>query len=250
MAKASELGASPSAEDAYIWGNGRRSKYSLSKGFVTKGLMQVDFSCTHVYLRRLTKGVDMGMWVTLSSHQGRTVFSLLKASYKDFKSFCVKVWSAEDSVEESCEKEAGLGECLFENLKGGKIMTTSVLLKWDNDRNIVVKYLETKVPDCSTVGLKSIFKQRAEKELSTSHVVKVEQGSEVNKPLWRKKHITMKRMRSEDASGKKVQAVRFMCISRGLEIQALEEESSQIKKLKISVEHVNLKEKEIRQDES
>ncbi|MED6150714.1 hypothetical protein PIB30_075134 [Stylosanthes scabra] len=64
--------------------------------------------------------------------------------------------------------------------------------------------IETKVPDCSTAGLKSFFKQRAEREVSTSHVVKVEHGSEVNKPFERKKQVTMKRMRSEEASEKKV----------------------------------------------
>ncbi|MED6127146.1 hypothetical protein PIB30_085334 [Stylosanthes scabra] len=107
-------------------------------------------------------------------------------------------------VEDLFEKDATLSEFLFENLKGGKILTTSVLLKWDSDRSDVVKYLETKVPDCSTIGLKSFFKQRAEKELSTSHVVKVEQGSEVNKPSERRKPISMKRMRMEDSASKKV----------------------------------------------
>ncbi|MED6200927.1 hypothetical protein PIB30_090053 [Stylosanthes scabra] len=304
------------------------------------------------------KGVDRGVWVTLSSHQGRTVFSLFKATYRDFKKFYVKVRSPEDAipffldenlsekfplywkrnpiqclgVEELSERDAGLCEFLFENLKGGKILTTSELLKWDSNRGAVVKYLETKVLDCSTAGLKSFFKQRAEREVSTSHVVKVEQGSEVNKPSERREPISLKRMRTEDVSGKRVidltegrccgkdveleavvefsrnqqglhgfdesdslsslwserypfsmvadehfqskadvemlkrtgkvaaaryvqvQAARLMCISRGLELQALEEESSQKskradvleleKKLWFATEQVGLKERE------
>ncbi|MED6122380.1 hypothetical protein PIB30_039213 [Stylosanthes scabra] len=68
----------------------------------------------------------------------------------------------------------------------------------------VLVEIETKVPDCSTAGLKSFIKQRDEKEVSTSRVIKTEQGSEVNKPTERKKKINMKRMSSEEASGKKV----------------------------------------------
>ncbi|MED6135609.1 hypothetical protein PIB30_048210 [Stylosanthes scabra] len=306
------------------------------------------------------KGVDRGVWVTLSSHQGRTVFSLFKATYKDFKKFYVKVRSPEDAipfflnenllekfplywkrnpvqclgVEELSERDACMCEFLFENLKGGKILTTSVLLKWDSNRGAVVKYLDTKVPDCSTAGLKSFFKQRAEREVSTSHVVKVEHGSEVNKPVEKRKPISLKRMRTEEVSGKRVidltegrccgrdvvlekvvkfsrsqqglhgfdesdslsslwserypfsivadehfqskadvdllkktgkvaaaryvpvQAARLMCISWGLELQALEEESSQKskkadvleleKKLRFATEQVGLKEKENR----
>ncbi|MED6159361.1 hypothetical protein PIB30_041597 [Stylosanthes scabra] len=94
------------------------------------------------------KGVDMGVWMTVSSHQGCTVLCLFKASYKDFKGFYVKVRSAEDSypffldenfsekfplywnksevqclgVEELCEKDAALSEFRFENLKGGLLV--------------------------------------------------------------------------------------------------------------------------------
>ncbi|MED6171446.1 hypothetical protein PIB30_040826 [Stylosanthes scabra] len=98
----------------------------------------------------------------------------------------------------------GISEFLFENLRGGKILTTSVLLKWESDRSMVIKYLETKVSDCKTTSLKSFFKQRAEKELSSSHVVKVEKGSEVNKPSEKRKPISLKRMRTEETSGKRV----------------------------------------------
>ncbi|MED6116373.1 hypothetical protein PIB30_099723 [Stylosanthes scabra] len=170
------------------------------------------------------KGVERGVWVTLSSHQGRTVFSLFIATYRDFKNFYIKVRSPEDvmpffldenfsqkfplywcrksvqclGVEELSERDAGISEFLFENLRGGKILTTSVLLKWESERSM------TKVPDCNTASLKSFFKQRAERELSSSHVVKVEKGSEMNKPSGKRNPISLKRMRTKETSGKRV----------------------------------------------
>ncbi|MED6184075.1 hypothetical protein PIB30_043925 [Stylosanthes scabra] len=151
------------------------------------------------------KGVDRGIWVALSSHQGRTVFSLFKATYRDFKSFYAKVTSSKDVLPFFLDENHSEKFPLYwsESL-GGKVLTTSELLKWDSNRGAVVKYLETKVPDCSTAGLKSFFKQKAKRELSTSNVVKVKHGSEVNKPSDRKKGISIKRMRSEDTSGKKI----------------------------------------------
>ncbi|MED6176555.1 hypothetical protein PIB30_089394 [Stylosanthes scabra] len=196
------------------------------------------------------KGVDRGVWVTLSSHQGRTVFSLFKAIYRDFKKFYVKVRSPEDAIPffldenlsekfplywkrnpvqclgvgELSERDAGLCEFLFENLKGGKILTTSELLKWDSNRGAVVKYLETKVPDCNTAGLKSFFKQRAEREVSASHVLKVEQGSEVNKPAERRRPVSLKRMRTEDVSGKKViDLTEGRCCGKDVELETVVE---------------------------
>ncbi|MED6181609.1 hypothetical protein PIB30_020873 [Stylosanthes scabra] len=176
------------------------------------------------------KGVDIGMWVTLSSHQGRTVFCPFKASYKDFKEFYIKVRSAEDSfpffldghlaekfplywnkkpsqclgLEELSDRDTGLVEFLFLNLEGGKVLTTSELLKWDSDRESVIDYLESRVSNCNTTSLKSFFKQRAEKEVSSSEVVKIEKGPEVSKPLERRRPVSLKRMRYEEASGKKV----------------------------------------------
>ncbi|MED6120997.1 hypothetical protein PIB30_025953 [Stylosanthes scabra] len=105
------------------------------------------------------KYVDKGIWVTLSSHQGRT---------------------------------------------GGKVLNTSTVLKWDSNKEYVIYYLEEKIPDCNTSSLKSFFKQRAEKELSSSQVVKIEKGTEVNKPVKRRRLVSLKKMRSEEASRKKV----------------------------------------------
>ncbi|MED6153352.1 hypothetical protein PIB30_101155 [Stylosanthes scabra] len=167
------------------------------------------------------------MWVTLSSHQGRTVFCPFKASYKDFKEFYIKVRSAEDSfpffldehlverfplywnkrpvqclgVEELSDRDADLVEFLFLNLKGRKVLNTSEVLKWDSDKESVAK-----IPYCNTSSLKSFFKQRADKELYSSQVLKIEKGSEVNKPAKRRRPVSLKRMRSEEASGRKVDA--------------------------------------------
>ncbi|MED6181121.1 hypothetical protein PIB30_016652 [Stylosanthes scabra] len=150
------------------------------------------------------KGVNRGMWVTLSSHQGRTVFCPFKASYKDFKECYIKRPVQCLGVEELSDRDADLVEFLFQNLKGGKVLTTLELLKWDSEKDSVIDYLESKVPDCNTLSLKSFFKQRAEKEVSSSHVVKVEKGSEVSKPLERRRPVSLKRMRSEEVFGKKV----------------------------------------------
>ncbi|MED6179559.1 hypothetical protein PIB30_001852 [Stylosanthes scabra] len=176
------------------------------------------------------KGVDRGVWVTLNSHQGHSVFCPFKPTYRDFKEFYIKVRSAEDSfpffldehlaerfplywnkrpaqclgVEELSDRNADLVEFLFLNLKGGKVLNTSEVLKWDSDKESVVGYFETKILDCNTSSLKSFFKQRVEKELSSSQVVKIEKGSEVNKPAERKRPVSLKRLRSEEGSGKKV----------------------------------------------
>ncbi|MED6127284.1 hypothetical protein PIB30_086664 [Stylosanthes scabra] len=84
-------------------------------------------------------------------------------------------------VEELCERDACVSEFLFENLRGGKILTTSVLLRWESDRSM-----------------------RADREVSSSHVVKVEKGSEVSKLSEKKKPLSLKRMRTKEVSGKKV----------------------------------------------
>ncbi|MED6199330.1 hypothetical protein PIB30_074983 [Stylosanthes scabra] len=128
------------------------------------------------------------------------VVLLSVSSQRDFKGFYVKVTSPKDAFPffldenlsekfplywnkslvqcldavELSEGDAVISEFLFENLKGGKFLTTSELLMWESNKCMVIKYLETKVPDCSTAGLKSFFKQRAEREVSTSLVVKTE----------------------------------------------------------------------------
>ncbi|MED6218441.1 hypothetical protein PIB30_026665 [Stylosanthes scabra] len=138
------------------------------------------------------KGVDRGVWVTLNSHQGRSVFCPFKPTYRDFKEFYIKRPAQCLGVEELSDRNADLVEFLFLNLKGGKVLNTSELLKWDSDKKSVV---ETKVPDCNTSSLKSFFKQRVEKDLSSSQVVKIEKGSEVNKPADRKRPVNLKRLR-------------------------------------------------------
>ncbi|QHN92394.1 uncharacterized protein DS421_17g583340 [Arachis hypogaea] len=43
-----------------------------------------------------TKGVRRGVWINLSSHPRRAVFSLYKSSFKDFKTMFVKIRSVEE----------------------------------------------------------------------------------------------------------------------------------------------------------
>ncbi|MED6161751.1 hypothetical protein PIB30_063722 [Stylosanthes scabra] len=277
-----QINCAPSQIHPNSWGFMRAFEI-LMEYLEEKPLLEVFF---HLFR---AKGVDRGMWVTLSSHQGRTVFCHFKASYKDFKEFYIKVRSTEDSfpfyldrhlaekfplywnrkpaqclgVEELSDRDADLVEFLFLNLKGGKVLTTSELLKWDNDKESVIDYLESKIPDCNTSSLKSFFKQRAKKEVSSSQVVKIEKGSEVSKPLERRRPVSLKRMRSEEAFGKKVidltggkcqgkdvsleevvrftksqeglhgftgaedvEAARLLCICREWEVQSMEEEGS------------------------
>ncbi|MED6196110.1 hypothetical protein PIB30_044170 [Stylosanthes scabra] len=237
------------------------------------------------------KGVDREIWVALSSHQGRTVFSLFNPSYRDFKNFYIRVRSSDDAFPFFLDEKLSTRFPLYWNEKPVKCLGVEELCERDA---------------C-----------RAERELSSSQVVKVEKGSEVSKPSEKRKPISLKRMRTEETSGKKVidltegkccgrdvvlekvveftksqqglhgfdeaeadehfqskvdvdllkrngkvasarymqvQVARLMCISRGLELQALEEENSQRskkvdsleleKKLLIATEHVVFKEKE------
>ncbi|MED6115627.1 hypothetical protein PIB30_092496, partial [Stylosanthes scabra] len=160
-------------------------------------------------------------WYVSSFHRHRTFF----ATYRDFKKFYVKVRSPEDAIpfflDENLSEKISF---VLETESGEKILTTSELLKWDSNRGALVKYLETKVPDCSTAGLKSFFKQRAEREVSTSHVVKVEQGSEVNKPSERRRPVSLKRMRTEDVSGKRViDLTEGRCCGKDVELETVVE---------------------------
>ncbi|MED6132425.1 hypothetical protein PIB30_018815 [Stylosanthes scabra] len=106
------------------------------------------------------KGVDRGVWVTLSSHQGFPYTGIKRLVQ------CL-------GVEELSDRDADLVGFLFLNLKGGKVLNTLEILKWDSDKGSIVGYFETKIPYCNTSSLKSFFKQRAEKEQSSSQVVKI-----------------------------------------------------------------------------
>ncbi|MED6218400.1 hypothetical protein PIB30_026363 [Stylosanthes scabra] len=200
------------------------------------------------------KGVDRGLWVTLNSHQGRSVFCHFKATYRDFKEFYIKVRYAEDSFPFSWMS------IWREGWEGFKYF---IVIKVDSNKEYVIDYLEEKIPDCNTSSLKSFFKQRVEKELSSSQVVKIEKGTEV---------IDLTKVADEHYRSKvdlellgkvgKVAAARYMqveaaqmfCISREWEVQAMEEESSQQDKmvglreveesLKLAKDQVTLKEKE------
>ncbi|MED6168864.1 hypothetical protein PIB30_015698 [Stylosanthes scabra] len=219
-----KINCAPSQIHPNAWGYMRAYQILMEYLGELPSLLEVFF-----YLFQ-AKGVDRGMWVTLNSHQGRSVFCPFKATYRDFKEFYIKVRSTEGSfpffldehlaewfplywnkrpvqclgVEELSDPDADLVEFLFVNLKGGRVLNTTELLKWGSDRQFAVAYLEKKIPDCNTATLKSFFKQRAEKDLSSSHVVKIEKGVEVDKPIERNRPVSLKRLRSEEASGKKV----------------------------------------------
>ncbi|MED6202277.1 hypothetical protein PIB30_103710, partial [Stylosanthes scabra] len=55
----------------------------------------------------------------------------------------------------------------------------------------------------TTGGLKNFFKLRNERELSTSNVVKTEQGVVVNQPTEKKRPISVKRRRAEDGTSER-----------------------------------------------
>ncbi|MED6223089.1 hypothetical protein PIB30_070615 [Stylosanthes scabra] len=163
------------------------------------------------------KGVDRGMWVR--SSEKSFPFYLDNHLAEKFPLYWSKRAVQCLGVEEFSDRDTDLVEFLFQNLKGGKVLTTSELLKWDSEKESVIDYLESKVPNCNTSSLKSFFKQRAEKEVSSSHVVKVEKGSEVSKPLERRRPVSLKRMRSEEVSGKVIDLIGSRCHGKDLSVE-------------------------------
>ncbi|MED6217963.1 hypothetical protein PIB30_022579 [Stylosanthes scabra] len=84
------------------------------------------------------------------------------------------------------------------------LLVISELFRWEKDREAIVEYLETRAPYVNTEELKAFFKKRSDREVSNSNIVKAEPSSEVNKPPKKKKHISMKRLRSEENTRKRV----------------------------------------------
>ncbi|MED6117184.1 hypothetical protein PIB30_107624 [Stylosanthes scabra] len=168
-------------------------------------------------------------------------------------------------VEELSERDAGLCEFLFENLKGGKILTTSELLKWYINRGAVVKgrkgrccgkdvELETVVEfSRSQQGLHGFDESDS---LSSLWFKRYPFSAVADEHFQPKANVEMQKRTGKVAAAKyvQVQAARLMCISHGLELQALEEESSQKnkradmleleKKLRFTTEQVGLRERE------
>ncbi|MED6213665.1 hypothetical protein PIB30_095508 [Stylosanthes scabra] len=163
------------------------------------------------------KGVRKGGLVTLNGCQGRTLFMLYKSSYKDFKAMYVKVTSPEEEfpfyvdecllerfplywysepvqilgMNEVDEKSAMVIDFLDQYVCTREPLSVNKLVRWEKEKEFVSEYLET-----TTEGLKNFFKMKSERELSTSNVVKSEQGVV-------KRVISVKRRRAEgEASGK------------------------------------------------
>ncbi|MED6175348.1 hypothetical protein PIB30_077465 [Stylosanthes scabra] len=140
------------------------------------------------------KGVRKGGLVTLSGYQRRSLFSLYKSSYKDFKRMFIKVRSPETKF------PFYIDGCLLKRFPLYWYSEPVQVLGMEevNEKSaLVIDFL-----DIRTGGLKKLFKLRNEKELSASNVVKAERGMEVNQPSKRRKNTSVKRMRAEETSGK------------------------------------------------
>ncbi|MED6151322.1 hypothetical protein PIB30_081405 [Stylosanthes scabra] len=81
-------------------------------------------------------------------------------------------------------------------------LSVNKLVRWEKDKEYVSEYLDT-----TTGGLKNFFKMKNERELSTSNVVKSEQGIVVNQPLEKKRVISVKRKRSEEEASRKSKVI-------------------------------------------
>ncbi|MED6198953.1 hypothetical protein PIB30_071543 [Stylosanthes scabra] len=139
------------------------------------------------------------------------------SSYKDFKQMYVRMRSPEDQF------PFYLNEYLLERFPlhwYAEPVQVLGMNKVDEESGVVVDFLDlylcSKKPLCLNMlvkwekekegnngGLKNFFKMKSERELSTSNVVKSEQGMVVNQPSVKKKAISMKRRQAEEeASGK------------------------------------------------
>ncbi|MED6220289.1 hypothetical protein PIB30_043484 [Stylosanthes scabra] len=171
------------------------------------------------------KGVRKEGLVTLNSCQGRTLFSLYKSSYKDFKRMFVKVRSCEEKF------PFYIDECLLERF----------LLYWYSEPVQILgmkkigKMGKREDFDVSTSGLKNFFKWKSEKELSTSNIVKMEQGVVVNQPLERKRPISVKRRRQEEegasAKGKVVDLMGSWCCGKEFSLEEVKQFTKNQRKL-------------------
>ncbi|XP_020959112.1 uncharacterized protein LOC110262726 [Arachis ipaensis] len=88
-------------------------------------------------------------------------------------SWCSEPVQALDVDDRSVDDQLVM-EFLFEKLGPKGLLSVSELLKWDSDREAVLRYLGEKVPTITTAGLKSFFNQRkkAEKESSATNADK------------------------------------------------------------------------------
>ncbi|MED6172570.1 hypothetical protein PIB30_051282 [Stylosanthes scabra] len=97
------------------------------------------------------------------------------------------------------DEESGMVVDFFDQyLCSKKPLYLNMLLKWEKEKSSVTEYLEA-----TTGGLKNFFKMRNERELSTSNVVKSEEGVVVNQPSVKRKSISVKRRRAEEGTSEK-----------------------------------------------
>ncbi|MED6135703.1 hypothetical protein PIB30_049104 [Stylosanthes scabra] len=133
-----------------------------------------------------------------------------------------------------------------------KPLCLNMLVKWEKEKESVIEYLEA-----TTGGLKNFFKMKSERELSTSNVVKSEQGMVVNQPSGKARDFDLCYAQYLFVVGQ-VYAARLLCLGRYEELRAkreveqkkeesveLEKNMEREKKLQLVIEQVAQKEKEL-----
>ncbi|MED6165034.1 hypothetical protein PIB30_095864 [Stylosanthes scabra] len=128
------------------------------------------------------------------------------------------------------DEESGMVvDFLDQYLCSKKPLYLNMLLKWEKEKSSVREYLEA-----TTGGLKNFFKMRNEKELSTSNVVKSEQGVVVNQPSVKRKSISVKRRRAEEGTSKKGKVIDLTsskCCGKEVSLDEVKEFTENQKKL-------------------
>ncbi|MED6136536.1 hypothetical protein PIB30_056977 [Stylosanthes scabra] len=148
------------------------------------------------------KGVRKGGTVTLNSVQNKALFGLYRQSYKDFKEMFIKVTCSEDHFPFYLD-EFGLERFpLYWYSEPVQILGMN---KVNRESLEVIEFLEKHVCTKELLSLTMVFKWEKEREYATRYLVKVEEGTVVNKPPEKKKVLSMKRRRVEEVgSSKKV----------------------------------------------
>ncbi|MED6115690.1 hypothetical protein PIB30_093131 [Stylosanthes scabra] len=177
-----------------------------------KPLLEVFFSFFQA------KRVRKGGLITLSGCQERTLFLLYKSSYRDFSRMFVKVSSAEEKF------PFYIDECLLERFplywysEPVQILGMTYV---NEESSLVINFLDQYLCTREPLSLNRLWKN--EKELSTSNVVKIEQGVVVNQPSERKKTISIKRKRQEEvmvqAKGKVVDLTESRCCGKEIRLE-------------------------------
>ncbi|MED6213523.1 hypothetical protein PIB30_094201 [Stylosanthes scabra] len=221
----SQLKCAPSQIHPNAWGFIRGFEI-LMEYLGQEPLLEVFFSFFQA------KGVRKGGLVTLSGCQGRSLFSLYRSSYKDFKQMFIKVRSSET------EFPFYIDGCLLERFPLYWYSEPVKVLGMEevNEKSalvidFLVQYLCRKEPLSLNRLLK--YNNRWVKELSASNVVKAERGMEVNQPSVRRRNISVKRMRAEETSGKEklIDLMSSKCCGRDVSLDEVKSFTENQKKL-------------------